>query len=131
MVISDEMIAQIRAAPTDTPEWFEPGLSNAWKNLFPITPISIKTGNLALDHLAWAQMPNPWWRFIIDAPPSVLGGSRDFEQAKEVVSHALLRRIKVARSGKKDCGFQRVGLSTHGEPSYIEAGPNPSSNQEM
>ena len=62
------MIAQIRAAPTDTPGWFEPGLCNAWKNLFPITPINIKTGNLALDHLAWAQMPNPWWRFIIDTP---------------------------------------------------------------
>ena len=60
------MIAQIRATPIDTPGWFEPGLSNAWKNLFPITPISNRTGNLALDHPAWVQMPNPWWRFITD-----------------------------------------------------------------
>ena len=52
VVISDEMIAQIRAAPTDTLGWFDQTLCNAWKNLFPITPTSIRTGDLALDHPA-------------------------------------------------------------------------------
>lgn len=54
VVISYEMIAQIKATLTDTLGWFEPGLSNAWKNLIPITLINIRIGNLALDHLAWA-----------------------------------------------------------------------------
>ena len=68
MVISDEMIAQIRVALTDTLGWFNPTFCNAWKHLFPITPTSIKTGDLALEHPAWAQTPNPWWRFNIDTP---------------------------------------------------------------
>ena len=46
----------------------EEELCVAWKHLFPITPTSIMTGNLALDHLAWGTTPNPWWQFITDPP---------------------------------------------------------------
>lgn len=66
MIISDKVIAQIRAAPTETPGWFEEELGQAWKHLFPITPTTIKSGDLALDHPLWNHTPNPWWKFITD-----------------------------------------------------------------
>ena len=50
--ILDETIAQIKASPTDTLEWFKEELRAAWKNLFPITPAILKTGDLALEHPA-------------------------------------------------------------------------------
>ena len=56
--IPDETIAQIRASPTDTLGWFKEKLRAAWKNLFPITPTSLKMGDLALEHLAWGSTPN-------------------------------------------------------------------------
>lgn len=68
VVLSDEIITQIRAAPTDTLGWFDPMLCNAWKNLFPITPMSIRTEDLPLEHPAWSQTPNPWRKFITDTP---------------------------------------------------------------
>ena len=68
MVIPDEVIAQIRAAPTETLGWFEEELGQAWKHLFPITPTSIKTANLPFDHNAWNLTPNPWWKFLTDIP---------------------------------------------------------------
>ena len=43
MVIPDEVIAQIHAAPTETLGSFKKELGQAWKQLFPITPMSIKT----------------------------------------------------------------------------------------
>lgn len=58
--ILDEMIAQIRASPTDTMGWFDPDIKAAWQNPLPITPTSIKSGNLPLDHQAWVLTPNPW-----------------------------------------------------------------------
>ena len=61
----------------------------------------------------------------------VLGGNREFEQAKEAVGHASLRRIRVDCSGKEDYGLQRVGFSTYWEPSYVEANSNSGSDQEM
>nr|POE50378.1 hypothetical protein CFP56_65819 [Quercus suber] len=51
--------------------------------------------------------------------------------AKEAVSHASLRRIKVDCTREEDCGFQRVGFSTYGESSYVEADSNYGSDQEM
>ena len=66
VVLTDEIITQIRATPTDTLGWFEPTLYNAWKNLFPITPMSIRTRDLPLEHPAWSQ--TPWWKFITDTP---------------------------------------------------------------
>ena len=56
--IPDETIAQIRASPTDTLGSFKEELRATWKNLFPITPASLKTGDLALEHPAWGSTPN-------------------------------------------------------------------------
>nr|POF22974.1 hypothetical protein CFP56_15651 [Quercus suber] len=64
VVILDEVIAQIRAAPTETLGWFEEELGLEWKHLFLITTASIRTGDLPLDHNAWNLMPNPWWKFL-------------------------------------------------------------------
>ena len=58
-MIPDEVIAQIHAAPTETLGGFKEELGQAWKQLFPITPTSIKTGNLPLDHNEWNLTPNP------------------------------------------------------------------------
>ncbi|KAL0015593.1 hypothetical protein SO802_002662 [Lithocarpus litseifolius] len=62
------MILQIRAAPTDTLRWCKEELWHAWKHIFPITPTSVRTGNLPLDHPTWGQTPNPWWKFLTDTP---------------------------------------------------------------
>ena len=35
---------------------------------FPITPKSIRLGNLPLEHKAWTLTPNPWWKFLADVP---------------------------------------------------------------
>ena len=59
------MIAQIRAAPTNTMGWFEEDLATAWKHIFPITLSSVITGNLPLDHQVGVRTPNPWWKFLI------------------------------------------------------------------
>ena len=66
--IPDVIIAQIRAAPTEIPGWFETELGQAWKLLFPITPESIRLGHLPLEHNAWFLTPNPWWKFLTDVP---------------------------------------------------------------
>ena len=66
--VLDEMIAQIKASPTTMMGKAEEELCVAWKHLFPITPTSTITGNLALDHPARETTPNPWWQFITDAP---------------------------------------------------------------
>ena len=60
VAIPKEFIAQIRAAPTETPGWFEEELKQAWKHLFPITPESIRLGDLPLEHKAWDLTPNSW-----------------------------------------------------------------------
>lgn len=66
--IPDKLIAQIKATRTTTLGSFEEELSTAWKHLFPITSSSMRTGNLALDHLVWGITPNLWWRFLTDMP---------------------------------------------------------------
>ena len=66
MVIPDEVIAQIRAKQIETLGWFEEELGQAWKQIFPITPMSIKTEDLLLDHNAWNLTPNPWRKFLTD-----------------------------------------------------------------
>lgn len=58
--IPDEMIAQIRASPTNTMGWFEVDLKAAWQSPFPIMFASIKSRSLPLDHPAWALTLNPW-----------------------------------------------------------------------
>ncbi|XP_023886422.1 uncharacterized protein LOC111998565 [Quercus suber] len=68
IAIPDVVIAQIQAAPTEALGKFEEELERAWKHMFPITQTSINTGNLPLDHPAWGTTPNPWWRFLTDAP---------------------------------------------------------------
>ena len=66
VVIPDEVIAHIRANSIKMPGWFEEELGQVWKYIFPLTPTSIRSGNLALDHLAWNLTPNPWWKFLTD-----------------------------------------------------------------
>ena len=68
VVVLDEVIAQIRVAPTDTMGWVEEGLRKAWLSMFPLTQISLQTGYLNLDHPAWGLVSNKWWNFITDAP---------------------------------------------------------------
>ena len=68
VAIPNEMIAQIRATPTETLGWFKEELAIAWKHIFPIIPSSVVIVNLPLDHLAWAKTPNPWWKFLTDTP---------------------------------------------------------------
>lgn len=52
IAIPDEVIAQIRVAPTDIVGWFDEDLIATWKCLFPITLTSVRTRNLPLDHPA-------------------------------------------------------------------------------
>ena len=66
--VSDETVLQIKVAPMNTLGWCDEELGRAWKKIFPITPTSIRTGFLPLDHPAWGQTPNPWWIFITDTP---------------------------------------------------------------
>lgn len=68
IAIPEEIIAQIKASPTDQLGGSEKELKAAWKNLFPLTTMSFRSGALDLNHLAWNTTPNPWWRFIIDMP---------------------------------------------------------------
>ena len=68
MAIPDEIISQIKAAPTETQWWFEEELGHAWKHLFPITLESIRLGSLPLEHNALFLTPNPWWKFLTDVP---------------------------------------------------------------
>lgn len=66
--VADEIILQIRVTPIVSLGWCDQDLGKAWKEIFPITPSSIRMGSLPLDHQAWGLTPNPWWRFIMDLP---------------------------------------------------------------
>ncbi|KAF3956390.1 hypothetical protein CMV_018479 [Castanea mollissima] len=55
ITVSNELILQIRVAPTEKLSWCDEGLGKAWKKIFSITPSSIKTGLLPLDHPAWGK----------------------------------------------------------------------------
>ena len=66
--VSEETILQIKAEPTKSLGWCDEEMGRAWKKIFPITPSSIRTGCLPLDHPACGQTPNPWWNFIADTP---------------------------------------------------------------
>ena len=68
IAILNEVIAQIRAAPTVTLGSFDEELMAAWKHILPITLTSVRTGFVRLDHPAWDSTPNPWWKFLTDAP---------------------------------------------------------------
>lgn len=68
IVVADEIIAKIRPAPTETLGWFKAEMNKAWKNLFPITPLSSREGGLPMDHPVWGQTPNQWWKFLTDTP---------------------------------------------------------------
>ena len=68
MEVPNEVILQIKASPTKDLGWCEVEMGPTWKNIFPITPESRKTGKIPLDHLAWGLMPNPWWSLITDIP---------------------------------------------------------------
>lgn len=68
IAILDEVIAQIRVASMDIVGWFNEDFIATWKHLFPITPTSVRMGNLPLDHPVWGTTPNPWWKFLTNAP---------------------------------------------------------------
>jgi len=68
IAIPEEIIAQIRAALTDELGGCEEELKAAWKHLFPLTPESIRNGDLELNHPAWRSTPNLWWMFSMDMP---------------------------------------------------------------
>ena len=68
IAILEELIDQIRAAPTDALGWFKEDLAAAWNHIFPITSTSVRTGNLPLDHPTWDRTPNQWWKFLTDTP---------------------------------------------------------------
>ena len=40
----------------------------AWKWIFPLTPMSMKTGCLPLTNSSWGLMENPWWSHLFDTP---------------------------------------------------------------
>lgn len=80
VVISDKVIAQIRATPTKTPGWFEEELGQGWKHIFPLPLASIRKGNLALDHPAWNLTPNPWWKFLMDVPTISMEASEELRR---------------------------------------------------
>ena len=80
MVILDEMIAQIRATPTEKLGWFEKELGRTWKHIFPITPSSIRTRNLVLNHPAWNLTPNLWWKFLTDVPAVSMEASEELSR---------------------------------------------------
>lgn len=58
VVVPDEVIAQIRAAPTNTMGWVEEGLRKTWMSMFPLTQISRQIGYLNLDHRVWGLANN-------------------------------------------------------------------------
>ena len=89
MVIPDEMIAQIRATPTEKLGWFEKELGRAWKHIFPITPSSIRIGNLVLNHPTWNLTPNLWWKFLTDVPAVSMEASEELSRQRRpsVVPH--------------------------------------------
>ena len=131
MTILEEFIAQIRAAPTKTPRWFEEALKQAWKHLFPITPESIRLGDLPLDHKAWVLTPNPWWIFLTDVPGDLVGSIRGVEQAKEAIRDAPLGRIWMDHSREEVGRLQRDGHGSPGKSPNSETDPNHGSGAEM
>ena len=66
IAISDKMITQIKAAPTDMMGWFEEELCATWKHIFLIMSSRNRTRNLPLDHLAWGLTLDLWWKFLTD-----------------------------------------------------------------
>ena len=123
ITILDEVIAQIRVAPTDTMGWFEEELAVAWKHIFPITIISIKAGNIPFGSLSMGENP----KSVVEIPHghsvNLRKGSLGVEQAKVAISYASLRRIGLACRREESDQFQGVNISTHGECTYIEVVP--------
>ncbi|KAL0016457.1 hypothetical protein SO802_003526 [Lithocarpus litseifolius] len=58
----------IKSDRTEIMGWFEWELMQAWRNPFPLTELSRKTGFLPITNEAWSSTPNPWWRFLMDRP---------------------------------------------------------------
>nr|POE70882.1 hypothetical protein CFP56_76267 [Quercus suber] len=71
-----------KAALTEVPGWFEEELGYAWKHLFPITPASIRSGKLPLDHNAWSLTPNPWWKFYTDVSEISLEAAEELSRQR-------------------------------------------------
>lgn len=60
------VIFEIRAKPTHVMGWFNSRLVKVWKFIFPLTAKSVKDGMMALTNLAWKEVLNPWWDFLMD-----------------------------------------------------------------
>ena len=124
LIIPYEAITQIRAAPTEVPGWFETELSQAWKHLFLITPVSVQIGDLPLDHPEWNLTPNQWWKFLTDLPEI------SWEKVK-AINRAPLGRVRVAYSRKEASGLQRDGHGSLVKSPNSETDPNYGSGAEM
>ena len=48
--------------------WFNPDLKEAWRWIFPLTPVSAKLGKLPFSDPAWVEMKNLWWSHLTDLP---------------------------------------------------------------
>lgn len=62
------VIGEIRANPTHKIRWFNPDLKEAWRWIFPLTPLSVKLGRLLRSDPKWGAMKNPWWSHLTDVP---------------------------------------------------------------
>ena len=131
ITISDEVIAQIRAAPTDTMGWFEEELAAAWKHIFPITTTSIKARNIPFRSSSMGENP----KSVVEIPHghsvNIRKGSLGVEQAKATISCAPLRQIGLACWREESDQFQGVDISTHGECTYVEVVPDSQPSQEV
>ena len=114
MAIPEEVIAQIKAAPTDTLGWFEKDLTATWKHIFPITPTSVRTGNLSHGYAA-----------------NFGEGSTGIEQAKAAIGCAPLGRIRVVGPGEESDRLQGVGDRVSREYANVETVPDSQSSQKV
>ena len=77
------VIEEIQANPTQVLGWFNHKLCKAWKWIFPLTPLSMKTGCLPLTNSTWGLMENPWWSHLSDTP--------ELEEVRRIVWETIPR----------------------------------------
>lgn len=131
VILSDEMIAQIRAAPTKTLGWFDPTLCNAWKRPFPITPTQHQDRGSCTGSPGVGTNAQSMVEIHHRHSTTIIGGDRDIKWVEEAISHAPLQRIRVGHLREEDYGLPRIGLDSHGKSSHVEADSDSSPSQEM
>ena len=68
MVLSPEMLVQIRASSTMIWGWYDKDEVEAWKLIFPLTTVNLREGSLPLTDAVWMEWDHPWWIFPSDKP---------------------------------------------------------------